>query len=65
MCATSIFQSIWLFFTYYTLDHLLMYSFVFFLMYEAFGYVIIVCVTLVNFSTLLIILLRASYYVAV
>ena len=43
--------------TYNTLDHLFMYSFIFFPMYEAFGYVIIFGVTLVNFSVLLFILL--------
>ena len=42
---------------YNTLDHLFMYSFIFFLMYEAFGYVIIFGVTLVSFSVLLFILL--------
>ena len=43
--------------TYNTLDHLFIYSFIFFLMYEAFGYVVIFGVTLVNFSVLLFILL--------
>ena len=43
--------------TYNTLDHLFVYSFISFLMYEEFGYVIIFGVTLVNFSVLLSILL--------
>ena len=43
--------------TYNTLHHLLIYSFIFLLTCEAFGYVIIFGVTLVNFSVLLFILL--------
>ena len=43
--------------TYNTLDHLFMDSFSFFLIYEAFGYVIIFGVTLANFTLLLFILL--------